>query len=422
MHVCELPIHALISFASSGMPALSQLDRISSLRDDFPPYRPYAGGAAPYVRRDYQPAVDDFVSAARNASQPVYETRAGYRNFDRFDDRPQQRNDSGPRTRSQKQPQQQQQQQQQEQKKRMVLRSSNNKDLTDTTPKKVLKRPATGAKAPNQQSLSDELKRMGSDEPVIGLKHVTEIPSNGSFSYKCDLCAVSGNASKMADHITSKVHRRNYIKEHKLEEVADKDLEKRAAAIETVHGRGEWSVAKEEPGFQRLDKSQFFKKVKKTHDVDMADVSEAKSSSGLAKGDVVVDELVIGDDDDDDADPESNPKFFVLKQIDKLLDDDFVINNESEAMVVDSIIRKMDRSLAHFVELANTETGIDEIQLLDKDDNVVMAEQPAKAADGAAAAAASAPAEKTSEVETDVLVELPNTEPAAAPVATAAAE
>jgi hypothetical protein len=397
------------------MPALNQLDRISSLRDEYP-YRPYAGGASPYVRRDYQPAVEDFVSAARNASQPVYETRAGYRNFDRFDDRPQQRSDSGPRTRGQKQQPQQQQQQQQ---KRMVLRSSNNKDLKDTTPKKVLKRPA---KAPNQQSLSDQLKQMGSDEPVIGLKYVTEFPNSsaGTFSYKCDLCDVSGNASKMAEHITSKVHRRNYITDNKLEEVADKDLEKRAAAIETVHGRGEWSVAKEEPGFQRIDKSQFFKKVKKGNDVDMADVSEAKNSSGLTKGDVVVDELVIGDDDDDEPDPESNPKFFVLKQIDKLLDEDFVISNESEAMVVDSIIRKMDRSLAQFVELANTETGIDEIQLLDKDDSVTMIDQPAAKADAGAEAAA-VPTEKAKEVETDVLVDLPDSEPAAAATTTAPA-
>jgi len=79
----------------------------------------------------------------------------------------------------------------------------------------------------------------------------------------------------------------------------------------------------------------------------------------------------------------SNPKFFVLKQIDKLLDDDFAIANETEAMVVDSIIRKMDRALAQFVELANTEAGVDDIHLLDKDDNVTMEDQPALVADAA---------------------------------------
>ena len=274
----------------------------------------------------------------------------------------------------------------------MVLRSANNKDLKDTSPKKVLKRPAA-AKAPNQQSLSDYLKQIGSDEPVIGLKHVTEYPSaNGTFSYTCEMCKFTGNASKVGDHITSNAHRRNYIAEHKLEEVADKDLAKRAAAIETVHGRGEWSVSKEALGFVKQDKSKFFKKVKKTNDVDMQDLTgdDDVSASGLKKGDVVIDEFTIEDDDPNEPDPETNPKFFVLKQIDKLLDDDFSIANEIEAMVVDSIIRKMDRSLAQFVELANTESGIDEIQLLDKDDTVTMVEAPAEAAKAAAAADAAA--------------------------------
>ena len=290
-----------------------------------------------------------------------------------------------------------------------VLRSSNknqNSALKDIGPKKVLKRPAANS---NEMSLTDYLKQMGSDEPIIGLKHVKEFVDDQkkTFRYECTMCTEKGSAAKMGEHVTSKMHRKNYIKEHNLEEVPDKDLSKRAAAIEMVHGRGEWSVEKEEPkGLVTIDKSHLVKKIKKTKDVDMLDLTaddDKTDASGLKKDDVIVDELIITDEDEE---VEANPKFFVLKQIDKLLDDEFAIASETEAMVVDSIIRKMDRALALFVDMANNEAGVEEIHLLDKDD-------PSADAAAVAASVAETAAEKQSKQ--------PAAAPAAAAVAPAAA-
>jgi len=195
---------------------------------------------------------------------------------------------------------------------------------------------------------------MGNNEPIIGLKHVTEIITEAndkrSYIYKCDLCATQGQASKMVGHVVTAEHRKNYIKKYNLEEVPDKELSKRAAAIELVHGRGEWIVKKEVKGFQKMDKSAFLAKPKKRAagaDVEMADLDEAPKKKNLLRpGEVVVEELQLVDSDDEE---EGDPKFYVLQCFDELLEKDFSIKTDIEAMMVDSIIKKLDKALFDFV-------------------------------------------------------------------------
>jgi len=227
------------------------------------------------------------------------------------------------------------------------------KETQSGGPKQILKKQQIPE---NEQTLTQHLKIIALDQPIIGLKHVVEtILEHGegrkaTYQYDCELCGIKkATAGKLASHLVTKEHRRNYIKHHKLEEVDDKQLEKRAEAIQSVHGRGEWTVKKEAGEFIRLDKSAFLKKASKGGDVEMTDVSE--KTGGLKEGDVVVEELVIDDDED-----EVNPKLFVLQAVEKLLDENYKIDDDDEAAVVDQIIQKLDQALAEFVKTQNMET------------------------------------------------------------------
>lgn len=200
-------------------------------------------------------------------------------------------------------------------------------------------------------TLENILKLSGNKEAIIGLEFITETINEmdgevQSYHYKCTICEVGNKSpSQMLGHIISKEHRREYIKAKGLEEVEDKDLTKRAAAIEQVHGRGKWRTVRESKGLKKMDKSAFVVKKKKGGkaggDVEMIDVEKDNKDPQLRDGDIVVDELTAAQVNEDVPDP----KFFVLQVFDQLVGKDFSVESETEAMIVDSIIQKLDAAL-----------------------------------------------------------------------------
>ena len=205
-------------------------------------------------------------------------------------------------------------------------------------------RKVTRIATPTLESL---MKLDSNKDAFVGLKYITEMITEidgqrTTYTYKCSLCSKNNcSPTEMFQHIISKDHRRNYIKDNALEDVDDKDLPKRAAAIEKVHGRGKWKVVHETKGLKRFDKSAFVTKKKKTGkaggDIEVVDVKDPD----LQDGDIVVDELTAAQVNEDIP----NPKFVVLQYFDQLLAKDFSIETDTEAMVVDSIIHKLDAAL-----------------------------------------------------------------------------
>ena len=97
-------------------------------------------------------------------------------------------------------------------------------------------------------SLRDKL--MGINEPVIGLKFITEILSYSKFyaepQYKCSICKMAnGDSTFMLQHLLSHDHKIEVLKDkHKVEtlvlpnfdmEVRSMDDSKKLALIRTVH-------------------------------------------------------------------------------------------------------------------------------------------------------------------------------------------
>ena len=200
--------------------------------------------------------------------------------------------------------------------------------------------------------LENLLKLSGNKEAIIGLKYIVEtaFEENGatqSYSYKCTLCGKDKcTPPAILQHVISNDHRRNYIKELKLEAVEDRDLAKRAGAIEAVHGRGKWETVTDCKGLKKFDKSAFFVKRKKGGnaaggDVEMVDVEKGNKDPQLRDGDVVIDELTAAQV----AEEAIDPKNFVLNCFDQLLSKDFKVESDEEATLVDSIIQKLDAAL-----------------------------------------------------------------------------
>ena len=219
------------------------------------------------------------------------------------------------------------------------------------TPERKDLQPKILKRDPNQITLAQKLK--SNDDAIIGLKHVEEVitehaDGTKTYCYECELCNLKDmHSEKLLSHVVSNAHRKAYIKKYNLEEVDDKQLEKRTEAINAVHGRGEWSVRTvEASGLRTFDKSHLFvKKSKPSKNVEMIDISQDKRDA-LKDGDVVVEELIIDDDE--------NPRLFVFKQIDALMDADFCITNEEEASVLDSLVQKMDGALAEYARKFGT--------------------------------------------------------------------
>lgn len=228
--------------------------------------------------------------------------------------------------------------------------ATNTRSSTGASPTKLSKplEAVTKIAIPNLENL---LKLSGNKEAIIGLKFIVETINEvegeiQSCTYKCQLCSVNNKSpAQILSHIIDKNHRMAYIKDQGLEEVEDKDLPKRAAAIEAVHGRGKWTTNRESKGLKKFDKSAFVVKKKKGGkaggDVEMVDVERNNKDPQLRDGDVVVDELTPAQVNEDVPDP----KFFVLQVFDQLVGKDFSVESETEAMIVDSIIQKLDTAL-----------------------------------------------------------------------------
>ncbi|KAI1303048.1 hypothetical protein HDE_02421 [Halotydeus destructor] len=217
------------------------------------------------------------------------------------------------------------------------------------------------------KTLSGQIKKVG-EFPIIGLKFITEFiteydDGKSTFFYRCNLCEYSGEARQIMLHILDYNHRSKYIDNFKLEPANDKkDIERRAAAIETVHGRGQWVIEKEKKAYvppsvvkQAITGSAI---AHKNGDVEMKEVPDEPK---LLKGEKIVEEII--DDSDDEAFPD--PKFFVLSYINDLVSSDFTINSETELEVVDSIITQMRKAVVAFQGKRN-EKQLHEQKLLEE--------------------------------------------------------
>ena len=196
-------------------------------------------------------------------------------------------------------------------------------------PKTVLRRD------PNTVSLSQILKNSTNNGAIIGLKYVVENiyehpDGSVTYSYSCSLCKENKlTAEDLVNHVMSNQHRKAYITDNNLEEVEENQLAKRAEAINAVHGRGTWTVKKDlAPGLRTIDKSHLLKKVSKKD----------------KEKEIEIETVDITNEQEDE-----NPRLFVLKQIDLILDaEDLNIANDVEAGVIESIIQKMQRAMDEY--------------------------------------------------------------------------
>jgi hypothetical protein len=221
------------------------------------------------------------------------------------------------------------------------------------------------------KTLSLQLKRLNKALAVVGLKYITEFiteydDGKSIHFYRCNLCESSGEAPVIMKHILDYNHRIKYIQEFGLDPPATKsEMEKKAGAIEQVHGQGKWKIEKEKKTFvtpaqmmrtlRGTDKESTrrgpppkdcglaewnWHKAANTRDVEMKEEPKAgpsgrngADSAKLRGGDVVVDE--IGGEESFDA------KLYVLGYLNDLVSQDFEITSETELGLVDGIITRM---------------------------------------------------------------------------------
>lgn len=225
----------------------------------------------------------------------------------------------------------------------------------------------------NAKTLALQIKRLeGCNEPIIGLKFVTEFlteydDGQSVHYYRCNLCEVSGDAPNIIKHIIDYPHRTKYIDHFKLEPANDKkDIARRAAAIETVHGRGQWIVEKEKKVFVPAEATK-----KRPHvavapkpstsaaaqDVEMTDVEKKKPKVEPSTPKTVADDLREGEIVIDEAISEDAPdaKLFVLTHLNGLVSKDFRVRSETELAIVDSIITHMRKAVVLYQKRRNME-------------------------------------------------------------------